>query len=68
MTDSLLLFATADGIATLTLNRPAQFNALSGALIDEMQATLERVAADPGIRVVVLAAQGRGFCAGHDLK
>jgi len=65
---SLLLFETADGIATVTLNRPSQFNALSGALIDEMQATLDRVAADPGIRVVVLAAQGRGFCAGHDLK
>ena len=67
-TEALLLTETKNGVATLTLNRPAQFNALSGALIDEMQATLERVAADPGIRVVVLAAQGRGFCAGHDLK
>jgi enoyl-CoA hydratase/carnithine racemase len=68
LTDTVLLFQAADGIATLTLNRPAQFNALSGALIDEMQATLDRVAADAGIRVVVLAALGRGFCAGHDLK
>jgi enoyl-CoA hydratase/carnithine racemase len=68
LTESLLLFDAADGIATLTLNRPGQFNALSGALIDEVQATLDRVAGDPGIRVVVLAAQGRGFCAGHDLK
>jgi enoyl-CoA hydratase/carnithine racemase len=66
--DALLLVETSDGIATLTLNRPARFNALSSALIDELHATLERVAADPGIRVVVLAAHGRGFCSGHDLK
>lgn len=66
--ESVLLFETADGIATLTLNRPGRFNALSSALIDGMQAALDRVAADPGIRVVVLAAHGRGFCAGHDLK
>jgi enoyl-CoA hydratase/carnithine racemase len=66
--DALLLVDDADGIATLTLNRPGQFNALSGALIDELHTTLDRVAADPGIRVVVLAARGRGFCSGHDLK
>jgi enoyl-CoA hydratase/carnithine racemase len=66
--DALLLVETSDGIATVTLNRPGQFNALSGALIDEMHATLERVAVDPGVRVVVLAARGRGFCSGHDLK
>jgi enoyl-CoA hydratase/carnithine racemase len=65
---SLLLVEAADGIATLTLNRPGQFNALSGALIDEVQGALDRVAADPGVRVVVLAAAGRGFCSGHDLK
>jgi enoyl-CoA hydratase/carnithine racemase len=65
---TLLLFETTDGIATVTLNRPGQFNALSGALIDEIQAILDRVAADPSIRVVVLAGRGRGFCSGHDLK
>jgi enoyl-CoA hydratase/carnithine racemase len=65
---SLLLFETTEGVATLTLNRPGQFNALSGALIDEMQGTLDRVVADRGIRAVVLAANGRGFCSGHDLK
>jgi enoyl-CoA hydratase/carnithine racemase len=52
----------------LTLNRPGQFNALSGALIDEIQAMFDRVATDSSIRVVVLAARGRGFCSGHDLK
>jgi enoyl-CoA hydratase/carnithine racemase len=66
--DTLLIIETTDGIATLTLNRPGQFNALSGALIDELQAMLDRVATDPSIRVVVVAARGRGFCAGHDLK
>jgi enoyl-CoA hydratase/carnithine racemase len=64
----LLLFETTEGVATLTLNRPSQFNALSGALIDEMQATLDRVATDRGIRAVVLTANGLGFCSGHDLK
>jgi enoyl-CoA hydratase/carnithine racemase len=66
--DALLICETTDGVATLTLNRPGQFNALSSALIDEMQSMLIRAATDPGIRVVVLAARGRGFCAGHDLK
>ena len=63
-----LLVDVADGIATVTLNRPGQFNALSSALIGELQSTFDRTAADPAVRVVVLAASGRGFCAGHDLK
>src|SRR6478736_345730 len=66
--EALLLVETAEGIATVTLNRPGQFNALSSALIDEVQSTLARIAADSAIRVVVLAARGRGFCSGHDLK
>ena len=67
-TEALLLTETKEGVATLTLNRPAQFNALSSALIDELQVTVDRLAADPTVSVVVLAANGRGFCAGHDLK
>jgi enoyl-CoA hydratase/carnithine racemase len=67
-TEALLLVEKTDGIATLTLNRPAQFNALSSALLEEMQTALDGIAADPGTRVVVVAARGRGFCAGHDLK
>jgi enoyl-CoA hydratase/carnithine racemase len=66
--ESLLLTETKDGVATLTLNRPGQFNALSSALIDELQSTFDRLTADASVRVVVLAANGRGFCAGHDLK
>jgi enoyl-CoA hydratase/carnithine racemase len=66
--EALLLVDVAEGIATVTLNRPGQFNALSSALLDALQAAVDRIAADPAIRVVVLAAAGRGFCAGHDLK
>ena len=67
-TDALLLTDIKDGIATLTLNRPDQFNALSTALIVELQSAFDNLAADPTVRVVVIAANGRGFCAGHDLK
>ena len=63
-----LLLGVVDGIATVTLNRPGQFNALSSVLIGELQSAFDRIAADPAVRVVVLAASGRGFCAGHDLK
>ncbi len=57
-----------DGIATITLNRPAKFNALSGALMTAIEDTLGAIAADPSVRVVVLAANGKAFSAGHDLK
>ena len=56
------------GVVTLTLNRPEAFNALSEGLLDALQAALDRVAADERARVVVIAAAGRAFCAGHDLK
>jgi enoyl-CoA hydratase/carnithine racemase len=66
--EELLVVEAADGIATVTLNRPSQFNALSSALIARIQSTLDRIAADSSVRVVVVAARGRGFCSGHDLK
>ena len=56
------------GIATLTLNRPQQFNALSQAMIAALQIHLDAIAADAAVRVVVMAAAGKAFCAGHDLK
>ncbi len=56
------------GVVTLTLNRPQAFNALSEGLLDALQAALDRVAADDGARVVVIAAAGKAYCAGHDLK
>jgi enoyl-CoA hydratase/carnithine racemase len=66
--EGLLLVGAAEGIATVTLNRPGQFNALSSALVDDLQSALDRIAADPSVRVVVIAARGRGFCSGHDLR
>lgn len=65
---ALVLRSDANGITTLTLNRPAQFNAISAALLDALQAALDAIAADPAVRVVVIAGAGPNFCAGHDLK
>lgn len=57
-----------DGVTTLTLNRPKQFNAMSEELLAALQAELDAIAADDSVRVVVIAASGRAFSAGHDLK
>ena len=58
----------ADGLTTLTLNRPGQFNSLSKDMLTAVKAELDAVAADEAIRVVVIAGAGKAFCAGHDLK
>jgi enoyl-CoA hydratase/carnithine racemase len=58
----------ARGAVTLTLNRPQAFNALSEAMLAALQAELDALAADDSVRVVVIAAAGKAFCAGHDLK
>jgi len=58
----------ARGVVTLTLNRPESFNALSEELIAALRNELEAVGVDESVRVVVLAAAGKAFCAGHDLK
>lgn len=63
-----LLRKDADGIATLTLNRPSHYNALSEELLTALQATLEEIENDASVRVVVIAGNGPAFCAGHDLK
>lgn len=67
MSEPILLSTFDDHVAWLTLNRPARYNALSGALVDELQRALDLAASDAAVRVVVIAANGRGFCAGHDL-
>jgi enoyl-CoA hydratase/carnithine racemase len=67
-TKQLLLRHDTDGVTTLTLNRPQQFNALSGALVNELQAALEDIGENQSVRVVVIAGAGPAFCAGHDLK
>ena len=58
----------ARGVVTLTLNRPQAFNSLSHGLLAALQAELDRLKDDTNARVVVLAASGKAFCAGHDLK
>ncbi len=64
----LLQHADARGVVTLTLNRPQAYNALSEGMLDALQAALDAVMADGTARVVVIAAAGKAFCAGHDLK
>ncbi|WP_439815823.1 enoyl-CoA hydratase [Zavarzinia sp. CC-PAN008] len=64
----LVLSQVDDGVATLVLNRPQARNSLSGALMAALQAALDACAADPAIRVVVIAGTGPAFCAGHDLR
>ena len=66
--EALLLRHDDTGVATLTLNRPRQYNALSEELLGELLSTLEAIAIDPSVRVVVIAGAGSAFCAGHDLK
>ncbi|HEY2967726.1 MAG TPA: enoyl-CoA hydratase [Casimicrobiaceae bacterium] len=62
------LTRTENGICRLTLNRGDRYNLLSRAMIAALQSEVTRIGADPAIRCVVLAAEGKGFCAGHDLK
>jgi enoyl-CoA hydratase/carnithine racemase len=58
----------ARGVVTLTLDRPQAFNALSEAMLAALQSELDAVAVDEHVRAVVIAAGGKAFSAGHDLK
>jgi enoyl-CoA hydratase/carnithine racemase len=66
--EPFVLTTVENGVATLTLNRPQRFNPLSSQMIAAIQVELDAIASDPSVRVVILAAEGKGFCAGHDLK
>ncbi|MBS0449589.1 MAG: enoyl-CoA hydratase [Proteobacteria bacterium] len=68
--DEALVRVTRDprGVVTWTLSRPDAYNALSEAMIEALQREIDRAASDEGARVIVLAAAGKAFCAGHDLK
>ncbi len=68
MSDDLLLITRANGVATLTLNRPASLNALNRALRAELAASFAALATDGETRVIILTGAGRAFCAGVDLK
>jgi enoyl-CoA hydratase/carnithine racemase len=56
------------GVVTLTLGRPQAFNALSESMLAALQLEFDAIAEDESVRVIVLAAEGKAFCAGHDLK
>ncbi|HEX9719697.1 MAG TPA: enoyl-CoA hydratase [Ramlibacter sp.] len=68
MDEALIEKKDERGVVTLTMNRAGAFNALGEEMIDALQAALDRVAKDASARVVVLAAAGKAFCPGHNLK
>jgi enoyl-CoA hydratase/carnithine racemase len=68
MDGAVLYQRNEHGVVTLTMNRPANFNALSEEMLAALQAGLDRVAADGTARAVVLAGAGKAFCPGHNLK
>ncbi|WP_199433949.1 enoyl-CoA hydratase-related protein [Qaidamihabitans albus] len=67
-TEDVLQLTDADGVRTLTLNRPKAYNSLTVELKERLLAALRDAAADPGVRAVVLTGSGKAFCAGQDLK
>ncbi|TVP72043.1 MAG: enoyl-CoA hydratase [Rhodobacteraceae bacterium] len=68
MDEGLLRCDVTAGVARLVMNRPAKLNALSDAMLAALKAELTRIAAEPSIKVVILAGAGKAFCAGHDLS
>jgi len=66
--ESLVLLEEEKCVATITLNRPKQFNALSKAMLATLQEKLDSIAENEAIRIVILQGAGKVFCAGHDLK
>ena len=66
--EPVLLRESSDGIGTLTLNRPRQRNALSMALMGELNAALADIAGDADVKIVIIRGNGPAFCAGHDFK
>jgi len=65
---SAVLYEVADGIATITLNRPDRLNAWNGDMHKGYYGSLDQAAADPDVRVIVITGAGRGFCAGADMQ
>lgn len=66
--EAVLLIEDADAVRTLTLNRPAAYNSLTGQLKEDLLAALQAAAADDSVRAVVLTGAGKAFCSGQDLK
>ena len=63
-----VLFSVEDGVATVSLNRPERFNAMTDDLMRGISEAIDKVREDQSVRVVVLSGNGRGFCAGADLQ
>jgi enoyl-CoA hydratase/carnithine racemase len=68
MSLSTVTYSAKDGIGRVVLNRPAQLNAISPSLLEDLDTVCAGVEADPTVRAVTLTAAGRAFCAGADLK
>ena len=66
--DALVIRDDAEGVTTLHMNRPSQFNALSEGMLDALQREFDAMAADDTVRCVVLSGVGKAFCAGHDVR
>ena len=66
--EAVVLREDNNGVITLTLNKPKAFNAMSEEVLAALQSELDSIATNPEVRVVVIAAKGKAFCAGHDLK
>ncbi|MBV8029887.1 MAG: enoyl-CoA hydratase [Betaproteobacteria bacterium] len=66
--EAVLLREDREGICALTMNRPAQMNLLTSEMLGALQDAFDSLKSDSNVRVVVLRAAGKGFCAGHDLK
>src|SRR5205085_9905911 len=64
---SELEYEVGDRIARLTLNRPQRGNGLTRAMLDELERSVEQADLDPGVHVILLAGNGKGFCGGYDL-
>lgn len=68
MTYETLLYEASDRIATITFNRPAQLNAVSPKMVQELRAAYDAAEADPNVWIVVVTGSGRAFCAGADVS
>ena len=62
---STITYAVADGVATLTLNRPQALNSLNKTLMEEMRVAMGEAAADEAVRVLLITGAGRGFCGAY---